>query len=756
MADTLQGLNPQQQEAVRTINGPMLIMAGAGSGKTKVLTCRVAHLLNQGVKPWRILAITFTNKAAGEMRERVDRMAGAAAKDVWLFTFHAFCARLLRMDIDKMPGYTSNFAIYDTTDTRNLMKQILKELNLDDKRYQPATILANISNAKNAMQTPDTYAQSGDAFFDRKMAEIYDIYQKRLRANNALDFDDLLFVALRLLQTNEEVRQKYQDKFDYIMVDEYQDTNHAQYLLTKILAAKHRNICVVGDADQSIYGWRGADIRNIQDFEKDYPDAKVIKLEQNYRSTQVILDAANAVIANNTGRKPKNLWTDNGTGSEIVYYHAPTDRDEASFVIEQMRDLQAKAGAKLGDMAVLYRTNSQSRIFEEMLIKSGIGYSIVGGTKFYERMEIKDIISYLRVLYNPNDSLSLLRIVNVPKRGIGPTTIEKVAAFANANGMALFEALSNASEVPGLTSRVAGKLDDLSATLFELMGDAAEMPVEELLEAVLDKTGYMAELEASDKDQDKGRIENLKELLSVASEFEEKAMRNGDDPSLENFLADVALVADIDSADLEEDTVTLMTLHSAKGLEFPNVFLVGLEEGIFPTARATDYSDAGEEALEEERRLMYVGITRAEKRLYLTDAAYRMLYGKTQIERPSRFLEEVPRNLIHVYKRAGFVSGRGGVQGSSVRREQLGSRPSTQQPVTSAAKNWFMPKTNFMPQGTSVNTSFKPGDHVRHAKFGEGTVVSATTTSDGQEVKIAFAGGGIRSLLTKFAKLEKI
>ncbi len=752
MADTLQGLNPQQAEAVRTINGPMLIMAGAGSGKTKVLTCRVAHLLNQGVKPWRILAITFTNKAAGEMRERVDRMAGAAAKDVWLHTFHAFCSRILRMDIDKLPGYTNNFAIYDTTDTRNLMKQILKELNLDDKKYQPANILAKISNAKNQMQTPETFAQSGDAFYDRKIAEIYDIYQKRLRANNALDFDDLLFVALRLLQTNEEVRQKYQDKFDYIMVDEYQDTNHAQYLLTKVLAAKHHNICVVGDADQSIYGWRGADIRNIQDFEKDYPEAKVIKLEQNYRSTQVILDAANAVIENNLGRKPKNLWTDNGTGSEIVYYHAMSDREEASFVIEQMQQLQMKTGARLGDMAVLYRTNSQSRIFEEMLIKSGLGYSIVGGTKFYERAEIKDIISYLRVLYNPHDSLSLMRIINVPKRSIGPTSVEKLAAYASANGIGLFDALSNAADVPGLSGRLVTKLDEVAAMFFELMGDAADKPIEELLEAVLEKTGYVAELEASGKDQDKIRIENLKELLSVASEFEEKAMRNGEDPSLENFLADVALVADIDSADLEEDAVTLMTLHSAKGLEFPNVFLVGLEEGIFPTSRATDYSDEGEAALEEERRLMYVGITRAEKRLFLSDAGYRMLYGKTQIERPSRFLAEVPRNLIRIYKKPGF----GDRQGSQIRREQLGNRPTTQQPVTPAAKNWFVPKTNFMPQGTSVNTTFCPGDRVRHVKFGEGTVVGATTTSDGQEVKVAFINGGIRSLLTKFAKLEKI
>ena len=432
MTDCTYGLNPQQVEAVLNTEGPMLIMAGAGSGKTKVLTCRVANLLQKGVRPYRILAITFTNKAAAEMRERVNNMSGAAARDVWLFTFHAFCARFLRMEIDKLPGYGGNFAIYDTADSQNLIKQVLKEMNLDDKRFQPSGILARISNAKNALQDAAAFAREAGDFYEQKVADIYARYQEKLQLNNALDFDDLLLLSIRLLQENKEVRERYQERFDYLLVDEYQDTNYAQYLLTKLLAAKHRNICVVGDADQSIYGWRGADIQNILDFEKDYPDAKVIKLEQNYRSTQIILDAANAVIENNTGRKPKNLWTDNKSGADIIYFQAADERDEARFVIEQLQNLQRTENKKLGDMAVLYRTNTQSRIFEEMLIKSGISYNMVGGLKFYERKEIKDIIAYLRVIFNPADSLSLLRIINVPKRGIGDATLAKIQDFANA------------------------------------------------------------------------------------------------------------------------------------------------------------------------------------------------------------------------------------------------------------------------------------------------------------------------------------
>ncbi|WP_419557889.1 DNA helicase PcrA [Phascolarctobacterium succinatutens] len=743
MTDTMQGLNKEQLDAVQTINGPMLILAGAGSGKTKVLTCRIAHLLQQGVRPYRILAITFTNKAAAEMRERVDRMAGAAARDVWLFTFHAFCARLLRYELENLNGYANNFAIYDTSDSKNLIKQVLKEMNLDEKRFPLPAIISHISNAKNALLLPDAYAREASGYYEQQVAKIYDAYQKKLQANNAVDFDDLLLLALRLLQENPAVREKYQRKFDYLMVDEYQDTNHAQYLLTKLLAAGHRNICVVGDADQSIYGWRGADIQNILDFEKDYPDAKLVKLEQNYRSTQVILDAANAVIDNNSGRKPKNLWTANGNGSEIIYYQANDERDEARYVIENMQKLQLNESAKLGDMAVLYRTNAQSRVFEEMLIKSGIAYTMVGGTKFYERKEIKDALAYLRLIFNHSDSLSLLRIINVPRRGIGDATLARLQEHANATGQTLFEVVTNAADVPGLASRFAGKLDELSELLFELMGEAADVPVKQLLDDVLLKTGYLEELQSSKDPQDESRVENLKEMLSVTEDFAVKCERNGEEPTLENFLADVALVADIDDAELGEDAVTLMTLHSAKGLEFPNVFLVGMEEGIFPHSRTLMNDNDNE--IEEERRLCYVGITRAEKHLFLSNARMRIVYGRPQYYKPSRFLQEVPRNLVHVIKR------------------QAPQRPAMTQQVhkTSAkeAANWFeQHKASFFPKESSAaaGCSFRVGDRVMHKKWGAGTIVTAKVADDGQEVTVAFAGGGIRSLLTKYAKLEKL
>lgn len=741
MTDTMQGLNKEQLDAVQTINGPMLILAGAGSGKTKVLTCRIAHLLQQGVRPYRILAITFTNKAAAEMRERVDRMAGAAARDVWLFTFHAFCARLLRYELENLSGYANNFAIYDTSDSKNLIKQVLKEMNLDEKRFPLTAIISHISNAKNALLLPDAYAREASGYYEQQVAKIYDAYQKKLQANNAVDFDDLLLLALRLLQENPAVREKYQRKFDYLMVDEYQDTNHAQYLLTKLLAAGHRNICVVGDADQSIYGWRGADIQNILDFEKDYPDAKLVKLEQNYRSTQVILDAANAVIDNNSGRKPKNLWTANGNGSEIVYYQANDERDEARYVIENMQKLQLNEGAKLGDMAVLYRTNAQSRVFEEMLIKSGIAYTMVGGTKFYERKEIKDALAYLRLLYNPHDSLSLLRIINVPRRGIGDATLARLQEYANASGQSLFEVVTNAADVPGLASRFANKLDELSGLLFELMGEAADVPVKQLLDDVLLKTGYLEELQSSKDPQDESRVENLKEMLSVTEEFAVKCERNGEEPTLENFLADVALVADIDDAELGEEAVTLMTLHSAKGLEFPNVFLVGMEKGIFPHSRTL----MDENEIEEERRLCYVGITRAEKHLFLSNARTRTIYGRTQYYTPSRFLQEVPRNLVHVIKRP------------VVQRPAMTSQ--VHKPTAKENANWFeQHKGSFFPRESSAaaGCSFHVGDKVMHKKWGAGTIVTAKAADDGQEVTVAFAGGGIRSLLTKYAKLEKL
>lgn len=740
--DCTYGLNPQQAEAVINTEGPMLIMAGAGSGKTKVLTCRVANLLQKGVRPYRILAITFTNKAAAEMRERVNNMSGPAAKDVWLFTFHAFCARFLRMEIDKLPGYGGNFAIYDTADSQNLIKQILKELNLDDKRFQPSGILSRISNAKNALQDAAAFARQAGDFYEQKVADIYSRYEQKLQLNNALDFDDLLMLSIKLLQENKEVREKYQDRFDYLLVDEYQDTNHAQYLLTKFLAAKHRNICVVGDADQSIYGWRGADIQNILDFEKDYPDAKVIKLEQNYRSTQIILDAANAVIENNTGRKPKNLWTENKSGADIIYFQAVDERDEARFVIEQLQNLQRTENKKLGDMAILYRTNTQSRIFEEMLIKSGISYNMVGGLKFYERKEIKDIIAYLRVIFNPADSLSLLRIINVPKRGIGDASLAKIQAYAAANNVSLFEAVSNAAAIDGLSSRFVSKLDDLAGIIFELMNLANEAPVEDLIDRVLRDTGYLEELENERTPQAQSRIDNLHELISVAQEFAASEEEN----NLENFLAHVALVSDIDDTELGEDAITLMTLHSSKGLEFPVVFLVGMEEGLFPHARTL----MDETEIEEERRLCYVGITRAKEKLFLSSTKMRTIYGNTVTYPPSRFLQEIPARLVKTIKRQERFSA---LENFKQVSEKYSARP--QKPASTFNPHSFMPQKPAAAAG-GTGTRFNTGDRVSHSKWGEGMVVSVKDSPDGQEVKVAFAGAGVRSLLTKYAVLKKL
>lgn len=740
--DCTYGLNPQQAEAVINTEGPMLIMAGAGSGKTKVLTCRVANLLQKGVRPYRILAITFTNKAAAEMRERVNNMSGPAAKDVWLFTFHAFCARFLRMEIDKLPGYGGNFAIYDTADSQNLIKQILKEMNLDDKRFQPSGILSRISNAKNALQDAAAFARQAGDFYEQKVADIYSRYEQKLQLNNALDFDDLLMLSIKLLQENKEVREKYQDRFDYLLVDEYQDTNHAQYLLTKFLAAKHRNICVVGDADQSIYGWRGADIQNILDFEKDYPDAKVIKLEQNYRSTQIILDAANAVIENNTGRKPKNLWTENKSGADIIYFQAVDERDEARFVIEQLQNLQRTENKKLGDMAILYRTNTQSRIFEEMLIKSGISYNMVGGLKFYERKEIKDIIAYLRVIFNPADSLSLLRIINVPKRGIGDASLAKIQAYADANNVSLFEAVSNAAAIDGLSSRFVSKLDDLAGIIFELMNLANEAPVEDLIDRVLRDTGYLEELENERTPQAQSRIDNLHELISVAQEFAASEEEN----NLENFLAHVALVSDIDDTELGEDAITLMTLHSSKGLEFPVVFLVGMEEGLFPHARTL----MDETEIEEERRLCYVGITRAKEKLFLSSTKMRTIYGNTVTYPPSRFLQEIPARLVKTIKRQERFSA---LENFKQVSEKYSARP--QKPASTFNPHSFMPQKPAAAAG-GTGTRFNTGDRVSHSKWGEGMVVSVKDSPDGQEVKVAFAGAGVRSLLTKYAVLKKL
>ncbi len=723
MENYVRGLNPQQTEAVRHGEGPLLVVAGAGSGKTKVLTCRIAHLMEEGVRPDQILAITFTNKAAQEMKSRVAKLVGETARHIWLYTFHSFCARILRVEIAKLGGYESNFSIYDASDSLNLIKSCLKEMNLDDKHFAPQGVAAAISNAKNQLQDAETFARQANDFHSTKMAELYTLYTQKLRQNNALDFDDLLLLTIRLFQQRPEVLEKYQHRFLYVMVDEYQDTNRAQYLLTKLLTDTTHNLFVVGDADQSIYAWRGADIRNIMDFERDYPEAKVVKLEQNYRSSKKILDAANAVIANNTDRRPKDLWTDNISGEALSYYQAVDERDEARFVIDAMVQMHENEQRSYGDMAVLYRTNTQSRVFEEMLIKCAIPYTIVGGQKFYDRKEIKDIIAYLRVVFNPNDAVSLLRIINVPRRGIGDATIAKLQAHAQETGGTLFDVLSSPEEVPGLSSRFRDKLDELAVLIFDFIAQANKKPVVDLIEQVMIKTGYMSELEEERTPQAQSRLENLRELLTVAKEF----TANGqEEDTLENFLGHVSLVSDIDDAKFGGEIVTLMTLHSAKGLEFPVVFLAGMEEGIFPHARTL----MNETELEEERRLCYVGITRAKERLVLTSTRMRSIYGNTVMYPPSRFLNEIPQELLRPIRR------------NQVSTDQNAAR--VNKPVARIAK------------ATCCCSDYKVGQKVNHPKWGVGTVVEIKGEDDKTELKVAFPQEGIRNLLAKYAPLSQV
>ncbi len=623
-------LNDRQCEAVKHTEGPLLITAGAGSGKTKVLTCRIAHLLELGVAPYRILAITFTNKAAKEMKERVTNLVGAQADSIWLSTFHSFCAKLLRFEVDGFHGYTRNFTIYDSSDQLVLVKDCLKKLNLDDKQFMPRSVLGTISSAKNVLMDAKAFAANASDFYEQKVADVYALYQEKLRENNAVDFDDLLFLAVRLLQEKEDVREKYQSRFQYILVDEYQDTNHAQYALTKILAARWRNICVVGDADQSIYAWRGADIRNIIDFTRDYPDAASIKLEQNYRSTKTILHAANAVIDNNESRPKKTLWTENPAGNKIIHYQAQTEHDEADYIAGVIYNRHEISHEPYGDMAILFRTNAQSRVLEEKLMRYAIPYTMVGGTKFYDRKEIKDVLAYLRLLYNPEDSLSLTRIINVPKRNIGATTMEHVAAYAEEQGISLFEALSSTDEIP-VTKRARTSLENFAAMIFDLLNDIEGKDVLSLIETVIKQTGYgdMLDKEAEHDPQGESRKENVGEFLSVAKDY----MDSNPDGNLQDFLENVALVSDVDDFESSDSKVTLMTLHAAKGLEFPVVFLTGLDEGLFPHSRTL--LDPAQ--VEEERRLAYVGITRAERQLYVTNAITRTMYGRISAYMPSRF-----------------------------------------------------------------------------------------------------------------------
>lgn len=728
MNSLLIGLNKEQQQAVQHTEGPLLILAGAGSGKTKVLTVRIAHLLAQGVNPYEILAITFTNKAAKEMKSRVEGLVGDVANRIWLSTFHSFCAKFLRFEIDSFLGYNSNFTIYDTSDSQAVIKAALKALNLDDKYYPVGAMIAAISDAKNKLLFASDFRKQARDFYQQKVADVYEYYERELRKNNALDFDDLLLVAVKLLQSNATVLDKYSHRFRYVMIDEYQDTNHAQYLLAKLLASHWKNIAVVGDADQSIYAWRGADIQNILDFEKDYPNCTSIKLEQNYRSTKIILDAANAVIDNNEGRPEKNLWTDKIEGAKIQHFTAQSEHEEAAFIGDTIAKKHDIHDVPYGDMAILYRTNAQSRVLEEALIKRALPYTMVGGTKFYDRKEIKDVLAYLRVLYNPFDDLSLLRIINVPKRSIGATTVAKLQDYAREKGTSLFMTLTQLHLIDSIKGKTKEKLEEFGILIFTLVSEMEDKTVLDILESILDRTGYLAQLEESTDPQDQARAENIGELLSVAKDFQD----TNPSGTVEDFLEQVALVNDVDSFEQEEAKVTLMTLHAAKGLEFPIVFLCGLEEGLFPHSRTL----MNPEEIEEERRLAYVGITRAEKELYISNATTRTVFGRTSSYLPSRFIDEIPEELVDGLRAKRKVP-------DDIKRHVPQHMSVTSRPVTKPIVR------------NEVIADWKVGDTAIHSKWGNGKVINVTGEGAGMKLTIEFPTQGVRVVMAKFAPVKK-
>ncbi|EKU16879.1 ATP-dependent DNA helicase PcrA [Streptococcus intermedius BA1] len=759
MNPLLTGMNDRQAEAVQTTDGPLLIMAGAGSGKTRVLTHRIAYLIDEKlVNPWNILAITFTNKAAREMKERAFSL-NQATEDCLIATFHSMCVRILRREADHI-GYNRNFTIVDPGEQRTLMKRILKNLNLDPKKWNERAILGTISNAKNDLIDEVAYENMAGDMYTEIVAKCYTAYQKELRQSEAMDFDDLIMLTLRLFDQNPDVLTYYQQRYQYIHVDEYQDTNHAQYQLVKLLASRFKNICVVGDADQSIYGWRGADMQNILDFEKDYPEAKVVLLEENYRSTKTILQAANEVIRNNRNRRPKNLWTQNEDGEEIVYYRANDEQDEALFVARTIEQL-TREGYSHRDFAVLYRTNAQSRTVEEALLKANIPYTMVGGTKFYSRKEIRDVISYLNLIANPSDNISYERVVNEPKRGVGPGTVEKIRNFAASQNVSLLEASSQImlSLVKG---KAAQSVFDFANLILNFREQLDELTVTELVEIVLEKTAYTEQLVAQGTLESQARIENIEEFLSVTKNFDEHSENDTEETGLDKlsrFLNDLALVADTDDAGTQESSeVTLMTLHAAKGLEFPVVFIIGMEENVFPLSRATEEEDE----LEEERRLAYVGITRAEKVLFLTNANSRLLYGKTNYNRPTRFLNEISSDLLNYQGlarpantsfKASYVNGKTVQfgQGTSLaqalqeRKQQVGpsSISSSQLPF---GKNI---------EATQPDLNWAIGDIAHHKKWGDGTVLEVSGSGSSLELKINFPEVGLKKLLASVAPIEK-
>ena len=735
-------LNAEQREAVFHTEGPLLILAGAGSGKTRVLTHRIAYLIEEkGINPWNILAITFTNKAAGEMRERVDDIVGFGSESIWVSTFHSTCVRILRRHIDRL-GYDNNFTIYDSDDQKTLMKDVCKLLQIDTKTYRERTILSAISSAKDEMITPEEYELNayGD-FSKKKIAEAYKEYERQLKANNALDFDDLLVKTVQLFQTQPEILEYYQDRFRYIMVDEYQDTNTVQFKLISLLAAKYKNLCVVGDDDQSIYKFRGANIQNILSFEKEFEHTKVIKLEQNYRSTSTILDAANAVIKNNVGRKAKSLWTENGEGEKIQFRQFDTAYDEAEYIVGDIRERVDNRKAAYCDHAVLYRTNAQSRLFEEKMITANIPYKIVGGVNFYARKEIKDLLAYLKTIDNGKDDLAVRRIINVPKRGIGLTTVNRITEAAQQRGISFYEALCSADLVPGL-GRSISKLESFAAMIEYFRKEAEHLSITELMEEILTETGYVEELKAEGEEEAEVRLQNIDEFLNKIAAYEESCEEEL--PTLSGFLEEVALVADIDSLDEESDYVVLMTLHSAKGLEFPYVYLAGMEDGIFPSYMTITADDPTE--IEEERRLCYVGITRAKKELAMTCARRRMIRGETQYNKMSRFLKEVPPQLLST--------------GKIVEKEEL---ELPKQNAYVQAKQSFQAKPFMISKPvqqfgvkSGEGLSYGVGDRVRHMKFGEGTVTAITEGGRDYEVSVDFDSAGTKKMFASFAKLQKV
>ena len=789
-------LNEPQREAVYHTDGPLLILAGAGSGKTRVLTHRIAYLIEEkGVNPWNILAITFTNKAAGEMRQRVDSLVGFGSESIWVSTFHSMCVRILRRHIDRL-GYDNRFTIYDTDDQKTLMKEVIRKLDLDPKRYKERALLSVISSAKNEMILPNEFElNAGGDFGQQQMAKVYREYEAQLKSNNALDFDDLLVKTVQLFDTQPDVLENYQERFRYIMVDEYQDTNTVQFKLVSLLAGKYRNLCVVGDDDQSIYKFRGANIRNILDFEKEFTDARVIKLEQNYRSTENILNAANGVIHNNKGRKDKTLWTDNGEGEKISLRQFDTGYDEAEFVAEDIKE-SVREGASYNDSAILYRTNAQSRLFEEKFIAMNIPYKIVGGINFYARKEIKDILAYLKTIDNGQDDLAVRRIINVPKRGIGLTTINRIQESASSRGISFYEALLAPELIAG-AGRSASKLDSFAALIEYFKGQAEQESLTDLLNEIIEKTGYVESLGTEDPVDAETRIQNIDELVSKAAAYEEDCADRDEAATLSGFLEEVALVADIDSLDEDQDYVVLMTLHSAKGLEFPRVYLAGMEDGLFPSYMTVTGDDP--EELEEERRLCYVGITRAEQKLTLTCARRRMVRGETQYNKMSRFVREIPMELLETGDgksgrfggaAVGSLSDFGGDDDSLVwnpeeeevsfggktsgsdkygnstyanakkafRAQAYGGMYSGNTGGGAGNKPGFagLQKGSQLSAGKGGKLSYGVGDRVRHVKFGEGTVLDIKEGGRDHEVTVEFDGAGVRKMFAMFAKLVKI